>query len=231
MDLLGRADDGLDEELLREARYASGFACIRCACTLHQYWQLSSGAVVLLCPPCGALLARTEGGEEAVARMRDRPVATHAAFDRRRLPFGDRIPDVRIGPGTPIHNTFVPLMFGGGAVLQVEGPETGGAPVRIGITLGTADGATPEEIVLGNHWRAGSDRWRLEHPLGRYTITSSDGSAGLVLGITSPNSLAIDWLRTHADGHVLEVDGGGVRLDGEPVSFSAASSQLIGLAL
>jgi hypothetical protein len=230
---LQRPDTGDDE---RRVRDDCGYGCIRCGCTIYQYRTIGGTAaphdIILLCPPCAHALKDRPGAQTALRAMRDKPVTRMQFFDRRKLPYGTAMPDVEVVPGVVMRNTPVPVMFRGTPLIRLGPPEVPGGAIGMSIALGRASGV-PMPLVIANQWQPDDDApdWTFERPGNRYVVTSRDQSAKLILVIHTPQLLAIELLRTHAEGEMLEIDAGGTRVDGVFQATPASKSQLVGMAL
>ncbi|MET0365162.1 MAG: hypothetical protein ABW169_10965 [Sphingobium sp.] len=225
-----------DDEDRRHVRHLCGYGCVRCGATIYQYRTLSGSDVVddivLLCPPCAHALNGRPGAEEALRVMRDRPISRQAAFDRRKLPYTQEMPDLTVVPGVTMRKTPVPILFSGMPVLRLDAPELPGGAICISVALGRT-GEEPRPLVLSNEWlpEDGDDGWTFERPGNRYVITSRDRSAQIILVIVTPQLLALDLLRTHGGGRMLESGQFGTRLDGVLLDTPAAKSQIIGMVI
>lgn len=228
---LSRPEDQGDR---RYVRHVCGYGCIRCGATIYQYRTLSGREdvedIILLCPPCAHALSSRPGAERALRVMRDAPVARQREFDRRRLPYGEGLPDVRVVPDATMRATPIPISFCGQPVLRLDPPEVPRAAVRIGLTLGRA-GDEPRRLVVENEWLPGDGEWTFERPGNRYVVTSRDGSAQIILSIVTPKLLALELLRTHGGGVMLESGLNGTRIDGVARPTPSARSQIVGMAI
>lgn len=217
-------------------RHVCGYGCVRCGATIYQYRTLSGSEaiddIVLLCPPCTHALRGRPGAEQALRVMRARPVARQPQFDRRKLPYGHGTPDLTVVPGVTMRRTPVPILFGGMPVLRLDTPEQPGGAIGISVALGRA-GEEPRPLILSNEWLPDDedDGWTFERPGNRYIISSRDGSAQIVIVIVTPDLLALDLLRTHGGGQMLESGRFGTRLDGVMLDTPAAKSQIIGMVI
>ncbi|MFT3966712.1 MAG: hypothetical protein QM690_12615 [Sphingobium sp.] len=223
-----------DEGERRDVRHACGYGCVRCGATVYQYRTLSGGSsledILLLCPPCAHALAGRPGTEQALRVMRERPVTRQRQFDRRKLPYGQDLPDLIVVPGIAMRQTPVPILFAGMPVLRLDPPEVPGGAVRIGIALGRA-GEEPRPIILSNEWLPEDDGWTFERPGNRYVVTSRDRSAQIILAISTPQRLVLERLRTHGGGRMLESGEQGTRLDGVARPTPATRSQIVGMTI
>jgi hypothetical protein len=230
----------VEADLLSEARYASGFGCIRCGCTVFRYCAAQRDDAVtelaphpfLLCPPCLDLFAA--GLPDATfAAIRARPLALQREFDHARLPYlpaerGLDIPDVSIAGGITMRGTGIPIVFGGVPVIVIAPPEIPGGAINLTISLGDGSGA-PVRLIEGNEWVA-PEGWRFAH-VGRHYQISRGDRAWLELSYHPRSGIALEELRTSAGGRVLTIDASGARLDGAPVTFPPASARVIGVTL
>ena len=229
-----------EADLLSEARYASGFGCIRCGCTVFHYCTARRDDSVtdlaphpfLLCPPCLELFA---GGlpDATFAAIRARPLALQREFDHTRLPYlpaerGLDIPDVTIAGGITMRGTGIPIVFGGVPVVVIAPPEIPGGAIRLSVSLGDGGGA-PVRVIDHNQWVAPAG-WRFAH-VGRHYQISRGDRAWLDLSYHPRSGLALEDLRTAAGGRVLTIDDGGARVDGAQVTFPQASARVIGVTL
>ncbi|MET0238848.1 MAG: hypothetical protein ABW184_03030 [Sphingobium sp.] len=227
------------EDDRRYVRHVCGYGCVRCASTIFQYRTLSGSDdvddIILICPPCAHALTGKEGAERALRTMRERPLARQKLFDRRKLPYSNLLPDVTVVPGVTMHNVPVPILFSGMPVLRVGPPETPGGSVEISVALGAAGNveSEPQQIIATNEWMPKGDDgdWTFERPGNNYVITSRDRSAQLIIAIVTPSHLAIELLRSHGRGKMLESGQLGTRLDGVARPTPPARSQLVGMAI
>ncbi len=230
----------VEADLLSEARYASGFGCIRCGCTIFRYCTAQRDEDVadpalhpfLLCPPCLDLFA---GGlpDATFAAIRARPLALQRDFDHTRLPFlpaerGLDIPDIAIAGGITMYGTGIPIVFGGVPVIIIAPPEIPGGAIRLSISLGDGSGA-PVRLIDNNEWVAPAG-WRFVYAGRHYRIGRGD-RAWLELAFHPRTGLLLEEMRTTTGGRVLTIDEGGARVDGEPVVFPQASARVIGVTL
>lgn len=229
-----------DADLLSEARYASGFGCVRCGCTIFRYctaWREDGVASLaphpfLLCPPCLALLSAGVT-DQAFTAIRAMPMALQRDFDHSRLPYlpalrGLDIPDVTLAGGITMHGTGIPIVFGGVPVLVIAPPEIPGGAIRLSVSLGDGRGQ-PIRLIDANEWVA-PPGWCFAHHGRRYLIGRAD-RAWLELSFHLRTGIAIEELRTSSEGRVLTIDESGARLDGAPVSFRNTNARVIGVTL
>ena len=233
--------DGREEtDILSEARYASGFGCIRCGCTIFRYCvaKRNDGASnlaprpFLLCPTCLDLMSPGIS-DDAFAAIRASPMALQRDFDHSRLPYlpaerGLDIPDVTAAPGITMHGTGIPIVFGNMPVIVIAPPEIPGGAIRLSVSLGDGSGL-PVRVIEANEWVA-PPGWRFAHTGRRYHVSRAD-RAWLELSFHPRIGFAIEELRTCHGGRVLTVDESGARLDGAPVAFPHSSARVIGVTL
>ena len=235
--------DQAGQTLRRTVRFASGFGCVRCGCTIYRYRRIdgadaagrapaTADDMVLLCPPCYHALDGKPGAETALATMRDRPLARQTLFDRRRLPYAQAlvVPDTLLPSGDIMRSTVVPIMFGGIPILKFGPPEVPGGAIDVSIALGAGDGM-PVRVVRSNEWMIEDGGWRFDRPGHRYVVTSRDGVARLVLAIDGPGVFTVEHLRSRAGTRMLEIDANGTRVDGVMVHTPSVRKQLVGIAL
>ena len=229
-----------EADLLSEARYASGFGCVRCGCTVFRYCSAKRDDGVssliphpfLLCPPCIELLGAGIS-DQAFTAIRARPMALQRDFDHSRLPYlpaqrGLDIPDVTATPGITMHGTGIPIVFGGIPVIVVAPPEIPGGAIRLSVSLGDGSGP-PVRVLEANEWVA-PPGWQFAHHGRRYQILRSD-RAWLELSFHPRTGITIEELRTSNGGRVLTIDETGARLDGAPVAFANTNARVIGVTL
>jgi|GEM_PF-468429 hypothetical protein len=227
----------------REARYMSGFGCIRCGCTIYRYCAAQaeaeaeaqagpeSGIPFLLCTPCRDMLNGFDQGESVLAVLRRSPLPVQAGFYRDLLPYmrGYNLPDTRLAGGAIMRQTAVPIMLGGKPVLGLGPPETYGGPAQISVTLGAGDGR-PVAIVKSNEWLVEDGSWQFERRGNRYAFRSADGAAELTLTFGTDKAITIEKLHSRVGAQELAIDGGGARLDGATVTLPNVDSQIIGVS-
>ncbi len=231
--------------LCMDARYRSGFGCIRCGCTVYRYCRAVSepgddpataaiaddGALFLLCPPC---LDRMRGNPDVasvLAVLLRNPLPRQNGFYRAGLPYmrGDRIADTHFASGAVMRATAFPVVFEGTALLALVQPEVDDGPMRLSVVLGGSDGL-PAELVKSNVWVA-DERWRFERHNTRYIISQVAGDAFLELAFEPGMVMRIERLCTRLGGRTLHLDRTGCRVDGEPVVIRGGSSQLVGVRI
>ena len=219
------------------ARRLSGFACIRCACTVYEYCRLDSdgpeGDLFLLCIACRkALNALTHDLEAVLALLRRKPLAQQPQFDRSPLPYarGYDILDVSFAFGPTMRSTIVPIVLAGKPVLSLFPPEVFGGPAQMTLVLGAADGA-PIKIVEANRWTPAATGWRFERLTNRYGFESPDGAAALRLAFLPDAMVRIDFLRCRFAGSDLEIDERGARLNGLSIAIPDSAEQVVGVRL
>ena len=227
-------------DILSEARYASGFGCIRCGCTIVRYYTAQRDDGVsslnqtpfLVCPTCVDVFS---GGisDAAFAAIHSRPVAVQREFDHSRLPYlpaqrGLDIPDITLSSGITMHGTGIPIVFGGVPVIVVVPPEIPGGAIRISAVLGDSNGP-PTRVIETNEWMA-EPGWSFSQGGRRYQIRRSD-RAWLELSFHPRTGISIEELRTCVGGRVLTIDETGARVDGAAVFFPSASARVIGVTL
>ena len=222
----------LTQQDTRAARYASGFGCIRCGCTIFLYSQLEGheeGQAFLLCADCRDRLNTMEDMAPVLAVMKRRPVPGQTGFDRAPLPYmrGYDIPDTCFPGGVVMRRTAFPIVFGGKPVFSLMPPEIYGGPVQLTVMLGRA-GLAPEVIVNANEWMGDEARWRFTWRGNRYRFESIDGLALLVLAFNGGDRISVEQLRCGSGPNLLEIDANGVRLDGCVIELASSDSQVIG---
>ncbi|HEY0959013.1 MAG TPA: hypothetical protein VGE05_07030 [Novosphingobium sp.] len=222
----------LTQQDTRAARYASGFGCIRCGCTIFLYCHLEGHEeeqAFLLCADCRDRLNAMEDMAPVLAVLRRHPVAGQTGFNRAPLPYmrGYDIPDTHFPGGIVMRRTAFPIVFGGKPVIGLVPPEVYGGPVQLTMMLGRAGEAT-EVIVNANEWMAGKESWRFVWRGNRYRFESVDGTALLVLAFVDGDRIFVEQLRCHRGAHLLEIDANGVRLDGKAIELANSDSKVIG---
>ena len=221
----------------REARYTSGYGCIRCGCTIYQYCaahdevQAEGDIPFLLCVPCRDLLNGFDQGDSVLQVLRRSPLPAQAGFYRDMLPYmqGYNLPDTRLAGGTVMRQTAVPIMLGGKPVLGLGPPETYGGPAQISITLGAGDGV-PVTIVKSNEWMVDGGGWRFERRSNRYSFKSADGEAELALAFGADKVVTIEKLYSRVGERELKLDNAGTRLNGATMTIANVDSQIIGVS-
>ncbi len=220
-----------------KARYLSGFACIRCGCTIYQYCSLESegadGEQFLLCPPCrDQLNTMGERLASVLDVLRRSPLPRQAAFDRRTLPYaqGHDIPDLEFPSGVTMRQTAVPILLAGKSVLSLFPPIAYGGPAQMTIALGD-DSGVPTAIVEANMWAPPDADWRFDRRGNRYSFESADRAARLSLAFLPDSVIRIEHLRCRFAGHSLEIDENGAMLNGRSVVIPDSEEQLVGVRL
>jgi hypothetical protein len=221
----------------REARYSSGFGCIRCGCTIYQYCAAENelapapeqAVPFLLCSPCRDMLNGFDQSDSVLEVLRRSPLAAQTGFYRETLPYmhGYNLPDTRLAGGTVMRQTAVPIMLGGKPVMGLGPPETYGGPAQISITLGAGDGL-PVAIVKSNEWMIDDGSWQFERRGNRYAFKSADGAAELALAFGADKVIMIEKLHSRVGARELTIDNSGARLDGAAIAIANVDSQIIG---
>jgi hypothetical protein len=226
-----------DDSQRRSARVDSGFGCVRCGCTIYQYWQLTDEAkglstAFLLCPPCGEVLAHADRGVETARKLIAHPLARQSGFDRRASLYVPalEIPDIILTPGTTMSRTVVPILFAGIPVVEFAPPERAGGAVRLSVTL-AARRTAQTRAVCENEWATAEGLWKFERRGSHYRIASTDETAVLAFKVTQSGTVVIERLLTHDKSRTLQIGPEGVFVDQDKVNIPSSRAHLVGVAL
>lgn len=219
------------------ARGISGFACIRCGCTIYEYCvvvdETPPSVPFLLCPPCrDRLNAMGDRLPSVLGVLRRHPLPREKRFDRSAFPYarGYHIPDVQFPSGAVMRHTAMPILLADKPVLGLSPPDGYGGPVLLTVMLGSGDGV-PRTIVRTNVWDPPDPGWRFERPANRYSFEKADGSTILRLAFLPGGVIRIERLRCRFGDLGLEIDGNGATLNGTAITIPNSSEQLVGVRL
>lgn len=223
-----RLTSELDTDERADARFRSGFGCIRCGATIYYYAFLGTvQEAMLLCPSCVKRLQSGNVNADQLAALTRAPVLRQSGFSKAHLPFSHRLPVLRIGGSKAVTDTPVPLRVDAVAPLMFAPPRRGVGAVRISLRMTNASGRV--ETLIDNNEYVAPDGWTYAWLGKRMTVAAKDGPAILTLRFDDQSSIAVETLVTAINGRVLEGTEQWIDVDGVRYVDAVASGQLVGL--
>lgn len=205
----------IPETIKNLVRRRCGFGCAICGVTITEYEHFhpdfaeaqehNPDRIVLLCPTHHSLVTKGIIPKSQVAESFLNPAAMQQGFSKQSHPWFRGIPALKLGGGSLVSQTPVPLCIKGTNIISFDAPEDGSEVSRISACLQDASGQNCL-LIQENEWKVLSGEWDFIQKGNRYTFKDNRGVIFLQLRMEPPDLIAVETLITSVHGIPIDIN-------------------------
>lgn len=229
----------IPEKIKFQVRKNSGFGCVICGLGIYEYEHIEpefkdakehiADNITLLCSQCHSKKTRKFLSKETILSSIKKPFSLKNGYVNEFLDINLDNPITILIGDSKFRNCPIPIRFKNKDIIRIEKSDE--TPNQYKLSCEFLDKTGKNSLKIeNNEWIANSENWDIITKAGQLIIKNKE-EIYLIIENVNNNTLFVKYYKSYIEGHYVEVNDSGIRINTNKFSLNSFDNCSIGMLI